>query len=170
MADDRANHLLGVATTAKIGSHPIHPMLIPFPIALLVSVFLSDLVFWSTGNAFWAEASFWLLGFALLMSAAAALAGFADFLGNSRVRSINAAWHHMVGNVVAVVLALASFILRLSAGAAEGALPWGLALSTIVVLLLLYTGWKGGTLVYEHRVGVHPEEGEDVNSRPELSR
>ncbi|MER8395556.1 DUF2231 domain-containing protein [Mesorhizobium sp. M1340] len=95
-------------------------MLIPFPIALLVSVFLSDLVFWSTGNAFWAEASFWLLGFALLMSVAAALAGFTDFLGNSRVRSINAAWHHMVGNVVAVVLALASFMLRLSAGAAEG--------------------------------------------------
>ncbi|MER8734552.1 DUF2231 domain-containing protein [Mesorhizobium sp. M1227] len=79
---------------------------------------------WSTGNAFWAEASFWLLGFVLLMSAAAALAGFTDFLGNSRVRSINAAWHHMVGNVVAVVLALASFMLRLSAGAAEGALPW----------------------------------------------
>ncbi|MER8715986.1 DUF2231 domain-containing protein [Mesorhizobium sp. M1295] len=109
-------------------------------------------------------------GFVLLMSAAAALAGFTDFLGNSRVRSINAAWHHMVGNVVAVVLALASFMLRLSAGAAEGALPWGLALSTIVVLLLVYTGWKGGTLVYEHRVGVHPEEGEDLNSRPELSR
>ncbi|MER8400362.1 DUF2231 domain-containing protein [Mesorhizobium sp. M0833] len=125
---------------------------------------------WSTGNAFWAEASFWLLGFVLLMSAAAALAGFTDFLGNSRVRSINAAWHHMVGNVVAVVLALASFMLRLSAGAAEGALPWGPALSTIVVLLLVYTGWKGGTLVYEHRVGVHPEEGEDLNSRPELSR
>lgn len=153
MADDRASHLLGVATTAKIGSHPIHPMLIPFPIALLVSVLLSDLLFWSTGHAFWAEASFWLLGFALLMSAAAALAGFADSLGNSRVRSINVAWHHMVGNVAA----LANFILRLSAGAAEGALPWGLALSTIVVLLLLYTGWKGGTLVYEHRVGVHPE-------------
>ncbi|MER9657874.1 DUF2231 domain-containing protein [Mesorhizobium sp. M0152] len=165
------HHLLGVATTAKIGRHPVHPMWIPFPIALLVSVFLSDVMFWSTGNAFWAEASFWLLGFALLMSgAAAALAGFADFLGNAAVRSISAAWHHMIGNVTAVVLALASFLLRLSAGAAEGALPWGLALSTIIVLLLLYTGWKGGTLVYEHRVGVQPEEGEDLTSRPRLSR
>ncbi|MER9871165.1 DUF2231 domain-containing protein [Mesorhizobium sp. M0136] len=157
MADDRASHLLGVATTAKIGSHPIHPMLIPFPIALLVSVLLSDLLFWSTGHAFWAEASFWLLGFALLMSAAAALAGFADSLGNSRVRSINVAVAPYGRQRRGRGAALANFILRLSAGAAEGALPWGLALSTIVVLLLLYTGWKGGTLVYEHRVGVHPE-------------
>jgi uncharacterized membrane protein len=91
---DRPNHLLGVATTAKIGGHPIHPMLIPFPIALLVSVFLADVVFWSTRTAFWAEASFWLLGFALLMSTAAALAGFADFLGNAAIRSFGAAWHH----------------------------------------------------------------------------
>lgn len=166
----QTHHLLGVATTARIGRHPIHPMLIPFPIALLVSVFLSDMMFWSTGSAFWAEASFWLLGFALFMSAAAALAGFADFLGNAAVRSISAAWHHMIGNVTAVVLALASFLLRRSAGAAEGVLPWGLALSTIIVLLLLYTGWKGGTLVYEHRVGVQPEEDEDVTSRPKLSR
>ncbi|WP_353843357.1 DUF2231 domain-containing protein [Mesorhizobium sp.] len=165
MPPDRANRLLGVATTAKIGRHPIHPMLIPFPIALLVSVFLSDLVFWSTRNAFWAEASFWLLGFGVLMSAAAALAGFADFLGNPVVRSFGAAWHHMVGNVIAVVLALANFGLRLIAGAVEGTLPWGLAISTLVVLLLVYTGWKGGTLVYEHRVGVHPEEGEDTSSR-----
>lgn len=163
---DRPNHLLGVATTAKIGGHPIHPMLIPFPIALLVSVFLADVVFWSTRTAFWAEASFWLLGFALLMSTVAALAGFADFLGNAAIRSFGAAWHHMIGNVLAVLFALSNFLLRLSAGAVEGALPWGLALSTVVVLLLVYTGWKGGTLVYEHRVGMHPEEGEN----PDLKR
>ncbi|ESX26539.1 hypothetical protein X767_04450 [Mesorhizobium sp. LSJC264A00] len=71
MADQNAHYLLGVATTAKISGHPIHPMLIPFPIALLVPVFLSDLMFWSTRNAFWAEASVWLLSFALLMSVAA---------------------------------------------------------------------------------------------------
>ncbi|MCF6110422.1 DUF2231 domain-containing protein [Mesorhizobium muleiense] len=49
----------------------------------------------------------------------------------------------MIGNVTAVVLAFANFILRLGAGVVEGALAWGL--STIVVLLLVYTGWKGGT-------------------------
>ena len=38
------------------------------------------------------------------------------------------------------------------------ALPWGLLLSTVIVALLVFTGWKGGDLVYEHRVGMHPEE------------
>jgi uncharacterized membrane protein len=154
MAD---RELLGVATTAKLGGHPIHPMLIPFPIALLVATFASDLAFWSTGDVFWAATSLWLLGAGLVMSAAAAVAGFTDFFGNARIRSIGDAWHHMIGNLIAVVLSLVSFLVRLSAGAAEGVLPWGLVLSTLVVALLLYTGWKGGSMVYHHRVGMHPE-------------
>ena len=63
----------------------------------------------------------------------------------------------MIGNLTAVVLSLVSFVVRLGAGAADGVLPWGLVLSTAVVVLLLYTGWKGGVLVYEHRVGMQPE-------------
>jgi uncharacterized membrane protein len=39
------HHLTGIATTAKIAAHPIHPMLIPFPIALLVATFVCDLIF-----------------------------------------------------------------------------------------------------------------------------
>ena len=149
--------LLGVATTAKLGTHPIHPMLIPFPIALLTSTLASDLAFWSTGNIFWAEASFYLLAAALVMSAAAAVAGFADFFGNARIRSMGDAWRHMVGNLVAVLLSLLNFIIRWSATPADQVLPWGIVLSAIVFLLLLYTGWKGGTLVYHRRVGMHPE-------------
>lgn len=149
--------LWGIATTAKLGSHPIHPMLIPFPIAFLVAVLASDLAFWATANSFWAEASIWLLGAGLVMAAAAAVAGLTDFLGNSAIRALGAAWQHMIGNVAAVVLSLVSFLIRLGAGAAEGVLPWGLLISALVAALLVYTGWKGGSLVYDHRVGMHPE-------------
>ena len=149
--------LLGVATTAKIASHPIHPMLIPFPIALLSAAFAGDIAFWLTGSAFWAEASLWLLGAALVMSALAALAGFTDFFGNPTIRAIPAAWHHMIGNLAVVILSLVNFAVRLGAGADNGVLPWGILLSFLVVLLLLFTGWKGGALVYEHRVGMQPE-------------
>jgi uncharacterized membrane protein len=90
------------------------------------------------------------------MSSAAAIAGFTDFFGNARIRSIHDAWQHMIGNVTVVVLSLVSLVVRLIAGATGGVLPWGLVLSLIVVLLLLFTGWKGGELVYHHRVGVHP--------------
>ena len=146
-----------VASTARIGTHPIHPMLVPFPIALLVTTFASDIAFWSSGSPFFAEASLWLLGAALVMGALAALAGFTDFFGNAAVREIPAAWHHMIGNLAAVILSLVNFGVRLGAGAAAGALPWGLLLSLLVVLILLYTGWKGGTLVFEHGVGVQPD-------------
>ena len=147
--------LEGVATTANIGSHPLHPMLIPFPIAFLVATLLCDLVFLSSGNPGWAEGAFWCLAAALVSAAAAAVAGFVDFLGNKQIRDLGDAWRHMIGNVTAVVLALINFLIRFG-DAADGVMPWGILLSLIVVGLLLYTGWKGGELVYRHRVGVHP--------------
>ena len=101
--------LRGIATTAKLGGHPIHPMLIPFPIALLVATLASDVAYWGTGDAFWARGSFWLLAAALVMSAAAAAAGFADFFGSARIRSTGDAWQHMIANLAAVVLALVNF-------------------------------------------------------------
>lgn len=158
--------LRGVSTTAKIGSHPIHPMLVPFPIALLVATFVCDLMYWSNGRPFWAEMAFWLLGGAIIMSAAAAAAGLVDFLGNSKIREMADAWKHMIGNVVAVILAVVSLWLRYRDGVEAGSLPWGLTLSTIIVLILVYTGWKGGDLVYHHRIGMHPEQpSEEDNSR-----
>ena len=99
----------------------------------------------------------WALGAGIVMAAVAALAGLTDFLGNARIRAINHAWHHMIGNVVAVVLAIVNFWIRWDQSAAGGVLPWGLVLSTVVFLLLLYTGWKGGELAYGQRVGMQPE-------------
>ena len=152
--------LRGIATTAKLGGHPIHPMLIPVPVALLVDTLASDLAYRGMGDAFWARGSFWLLAAALVMSA-----GFADFFGSARIRSTGDAWQHMIANLAAVVLALVNFALRWNSEPPEGVLPWGLLLSAAVVLLLLFSGWKGGSLVYHHRIGMHPEQPEGT-SRP----
>jgi uncharacterized membrane protein len=153
--------LRGVATTAKLGGHPIHPMLIPFPIALLVATFANDLIYWGTADPFWARGAFWVLAAALVMSALAAVAGFADFMGNARIRAIDDAWQHMIANLGAVLLALVNFVLRWTPEPGDGILPWGIVLSALVVILLLFSGWKGGSLVYLHRVGMHPEEQTD---------
>src|SRR3954447_5884029 len=56
-------------STAQVAGHPIHPMLIPFPVAFLVATLVSDLVFLRTGNPGWATASLWLLGAALVVAA-----------------------------------------------------------------------------------------------------
>src|SRR3954463_2134980 len=140
-------------STAQVAGHPIHPMLIPFPVAFLVATLVSDLIFLRTGNPGWATASLYLLGAALIMAALAAVAGLTDFLGDERVRDLSAAWHHMLGNVAAVLLTLWNWYRRYEAGEAA-VLPTGLLISLVVVLLLLYTGWRGWEMVYRHRVAV----------------
>ncbi|HET6630584.1 MAG TPA: DUF2231 domain-containing protein [Woeseiaceae bacterium] len=140
-------------STAKIADHPIHPMLIPFPIAFLVAALVSDLLFWALGDAFWASASLYLLGAGIVMALVAALAGFTDFFGDPRIRSLSHAWQHMLGNLLAVAIAIANFFIRLG-DPATAILPAGLILSAVVVLILLFTGWRGGDLVYKHRVGI----------------
>lgn len=149
--------LRGLSTTAQIGGHPLHPMLIPLPIGLLAATFVCDLVFWNTRDQFWASAAFWALAGAIVTAALAAVAGFMDYFGNSRIRAIKDAQHHMIGNLVAVVLAVISLFLRANAGS-DFILPWGLLISTAVVFLILYTGWKGGELSYRHRVGMLPDD------------
>jgi uncharacterized membrane protein len=144
-------------STAQIAGHPLHPMLIPFPVAFLVATFVCDLIFWRTGNPAWSTASLWLLGAALIMAALAAVAGLTDFLGDQRIRDLGATWHHLIGNVIAVLLSLWNWYRRYEAGDAA-VLPVGLILSAIVVLILLYTGWRGWEMVYQHRVGVSDED------------
>jgi uncharacterized membrane protein len=141
-------------STASIAGHPIHPMLVPFPIAFLAAALVTDVVFWSTGTPIWATASMWLLGAGIVMALVAALAGFTDFVGDQRIRNLNDAWVHMIGNLVAVVLAAINWYMRYKSGAAAGVLPWGIWISLVTVLLLVFNGWKGGEMVYRHRVGV----------------
>jgi uncharacterized membrane protein len=128
-------------------------MLIPFPIALLFAVLACDLFFWATWDPGWTIASLWLLGAALFTAALAAIAGLVDFTGDARIRAISDSWHHMIGNVAAVFLSLGNFWLRYQTGDAF-VVPTGLALSAIVVLLLVYTGWRAGNMIYHHRIGV----------------
>jgi uncharacterized membrane protein len=145
----------GIESTAKLGQHPIHPMLVPFPIALLVATFACDIVFWASGNPFWANVAIWALGAGVATGAVAAVAGLADFLGNARIRALRDAWHHFIGNAAVLVLAFANLYIRWSAITVDAnVLPWGIALSAVVTGLLLYTGWKGGEMVYRHLVGV----------------
>jgi uncharacterized membrane protein len=140
-------------STASIAGHPIHPMLIPFPIAFFVATFVCDLIFWQTGNPGWVTATVWLLGAGLIMAALAALAGLTDVLSDAQIRNLTDAWLHAGGNVLAVLIELYNWYSRYEHG--EGAvLPTGLILSLIVVLILLFTGWKGGEMVYRHRIGV----------------
>jgi uncharacterized membrane protein len=128
-------------------------MLIPFPIACFVLAFISDLAFWSNSRDFWADASLWLLGVGLIMAALAAVVGLIDVMGDDRIRNLSDTWLHAGGNVVAVLIELYNWYSRYQYGK-EAIVPTGLILSLLVVVILLFTGWKGWEMVYRHRVGV----------------
>lgn len=143
-------------STASIAGHPIHPMLIPFPIAFFVSTFVCDLVYWQTSNDAWATAALWLLGAGLVMAVLAAIAGLTDVLGEPRIRALNDVWWHAGGNIIVVLIELYNFFTRYSQGT-SAIVPKGLVLSLVVTCILLFTGWKGWEMVYRYRVGVADE-------------
>jgi uncharacterized membrane protein len=144
-------------STASIAGHPIHPMLVPFPIAFFVATFVCDLVFWRTGNPFWAAASIWLIGAGLLMASLAAVAGLIDVMGDVRIRALTDVWWHAGGNILVVLIQFFSWAIRYVQGPSV-VVPIGLLLSLTVVAILLFTGWKGWEMVYRRRVGVSEEE------------
>jgi uncharacterized membrane protein len=142
----------GLRSQSTLGGHPVHPMLIPFPIAFLVGALATDLVFWITADPFWARASAWLIGAGFATGVIAAVFGLVDFLFIQRVRALNAAWYHFAGNAVVLALSLWNGALRID-DAAGAVLPTGLFLSAGVTALLLVTGWFGGELAYKHKIG-----------------
>ena len=151
MTDSDRSHV-HPQSTAKIGGHPIHPMLIPFPIVCFILTFAADIIYTRSHDAIWATASIWLLVVGLVMAALAAVAGLTDFLGDDRIRAASDALKHMLANVTAVVLELVNAILRWKdTGFIDST---GVYISGIVVLILLYSGWKGGDLVFRHGIGV----------------
>jgi len=95
-----------------------------------VGTFVSDLVYWRTGDPFWAEGSYWLLLAGWVTAILAALTGMVDFLSIPRVRAHAAGWIHASFNGLALVLALVNwwprqsdveaFIAKLIFGIANG--------------------------------------------------
>jgi uncharacterized membrane protein len=139
--------------TAEIAKHPLHPVLVPFPIACFVGTLLTDVAYWRTAEMMWADFSAWLLVVGLIMGVMAAVAGLIDFLGNRLVLTQTPAWAHMLGNVVVLVLSLFNALIH-SRDAWTSVVPTGLILSAVVVLILPITGWLGWTLVERQRIGV----------------
>jgi uncharacterized membrane protein len=141
-------------STAEVAGHPLHPMIVPFPIAFFVATLATDLIYLQSGRPGFADASVWLLGAGIAMALLAAILGFTDFLGDRRIRRLNQAWLHMVGNLIVVLLQAVNLYLRATQGAEAAVAPAGVTLSAVVTVLLLFTGWMGWEMVYRKHVGV----------------
>ncbi|MEA2913762.1 MAG: hypothetical protein QOJ15_5843 [Bradyrhizobium sp.] len=137
-------------STVKPRGQPILPMLVPFPIACFAGALVTDLVYWWTAAVMWERFSIWLITAGLIMAGFAAIAGLIDLATGKRFRRL--AWPHMVGYLLALLLSLMNAFVH-SRDAYTAVVPTGLMLSGLVVVVLLFTGWLGSTLVYRYRTG-----------------
>ena len=146
-----------MASPASIGGHPIHPMIIPFPIALWVFSLVADVIYLWRGNPVWRNyiAFYALLG-GIIGAAAAAVPGLIDWLSLKNPKVVKIANWHARLNVIALLVFAASFYLRTTSGAAlvNGNYTLPLALSVLGVILISISGYLGGELVFKHGVAV----------------
>ncbi len=151
---------------AKALGHAIHPMLIPFPLGLLATAVVFDIVYLINDRSGFAVAAAYMMGAGVIGGLLAAPFGWIDWYkipGRTRAKSVGLI--HGLGNIVVVVLFAVSWGLR----AANGWEPtaWALVCSFVAVVLAVAAAWLGGELV--ERLGVGVDEGAGVNAPSSLS-
>jgi uncharacterized membrane protein len=164
LLDSRAKEI-HMDAKAKLLGHPVHQMLIVFPLGLLAMGVIFDLVFFATDNDMFAAVAFWMLVAGLAGALLAAPFGFIDWLNiprATRARRVGAV--HGAGNLLVTLLFLVSVLLRGRAVAAPPTLAY--VCSFAGATLALFTAWLGGELVNRLGVGVH--EGANVDAPSSL--
>jgi uncharacterized membrane protein len=141
-----------------IMGHPLHAMSVAFPVALTFCAFGADVFYWWSGEARWAWAALWACGTAFLFGLLAGLTGTLELLLVPGIRIRAAAWTHFVIAVMLLSLLGLNWGWRLQ-GYETAVLPWGILLSGFAVLVVSATGWHGGKLVFDYRLGTSKGNG-----------
>ncbi len=135
-----------------IWGHPLHAMSVAFPVALTFCTFGADALYWWSGELFWARAAIWAAGTAFLFGLAAGATGTAELLMVPGIRIRAPAWSHFVIAVLLLSILGANWGYRLQ-GFEAAVLPYGILISGFSVLVVMVTGWHGGKLVFDYRLG-----------------
>jgi uncharacterized membrane protein len=141
---------------ANIKGHPIHPMLIPFPIALWATSFIVDILFYFTRHPTLLVIAKFMLAAGCIAAVVAALFGIIDWLKIQAgpVKKV-ADWHARLNFGALVVFAVSLFLRMGSYSYLVGRkLTIPFLLSMVGVILISISGWLGGELVFRYGVGV----------------
>lgn len=136
-----------------IAGHPIHAMLVAFPVALGCGTFGADLLFLWTGDLFWPRAAVWAAGGAFVFGILAGIAGTMELLLVPGIRMRAASWTHFIIAMTLLSALGLNWGFRLHIGTAAAVLPFGILMSGLVVAMTAFTGWHGGKLVFEYQLG-----------------
>jgi uncharacterized membrane protein len=151
---------------AKLLGHPIHQMLIVFPLGLLAMAVIFDLLTIGLGNGYWSEIAYWMIAAGVVTGLLAAPFGLIDWFAipsGTRAKRIGAV--HGLGNVIVIGMFALSWLMRGDAPRSPETLA--LALSFAAGALALFTGWLGGELVDRLAVGV--DDGAHVDAPSSLT-
>lgn len=153
-----------MGSPASIAKHPIHPMLVAFPIGLFVFSLICDLIqLVGWGGPVWADVAFYAMAGGIGGSLVPAVPGTVDLLSLSGRPKTIGIWHLCI-NLLAVVIFVIDFCLR-AISVPTSSSP--IVLSVIGVGLLCISGWVGGKMVYVHGVAVEPQvKGRRIESEP----
>ncbi|GAA6132058.1 DUF2231 domain-containing protein [Halopseudomonas sabulinigri] len=149
-----------IISKMAIAGHPLHPMVIHFPVAALLGLIGSDIAYVISNDFFWARAGLWLSGIGVLGGWISGTIGLLDLLIVKQIRRLITAWCHAILAVMLLSLATLNWLSRLDQPDAL-IMPWGLYLSLLCGLLIALASVLGGQLVYDHAVGVAPEKTEE---------
>ena len=154
----KAVHELDVTSAVSVAGHPIHAMMVHFPIALVFATLGCDIFYWYTGDPFWVRAGIWGSGFAFAFGVAAGIAGTAELVLVKGIRGRVGSWTHAIAAMTLLAIAGTNWGLRLVSP--EQILPLGLGMSVLAAVFTGLAGWHGGKLVFDHGVGlmVSPDE------------
>lgn len=150
----------------KSMGHPIHPMLVNFPLGLLITSVVFDIVHWITGNGYWSGIAFWMIAAGAITGLLAAVVGTIDALAiPSGTRAKSVSFLHGSGNLLILILFAVSWFLRLSVPENPPIIAY--VFSFLGAALLGVTGWLGGELTL--RLGIGVDEGANLNAPSSLS-
>lgn len=156
----------------KILGHPLHPMLVPFPIAFYTATMLCCFVYERTDNTFWFRVAFVANCAAVITALIAALPGLIDWLSIPQVADAkNTGFKHLVANVFCIGLFTASgIVMYTNFRYAHPPIQTNIFLASFGFLVMLYAGFKGWRLVQTHHVGIDPVSREEVDEQIEVEK
>lgn len=139
--------------------HPLHPMLVHFPVGLWVGSLIFDILYFANRSAIFAGAAYYCILFGLIGAVIAVIPGLAEYVDiPSQTRAKHLATQHMIINFSVAVLFLLNFLSRMppDRGAPQTVEIGPFVLSIVCVVLLGVSGFLGGLLVYERGIGQRP--------------
>jgi uncharacterized membrane protein len=138
-------------TPASLKGHPIHPMLVVFPVGLWGFSLIADLIhYWRLGGSTWSAVAYYTMAGGIVGALAAAVPGLVDLISIRDRKAKRIGIAHMVINLFVVGL----YVLNLFLRRGDYSAPLGIALSAAAVGLLCVSGWLGGELVYVYGIAV----------------